>query len=121
VETGPAGAEAVLRNRVPHAVPTGAFGRRELRLVVSGPGGERVFRRSRRAGEALAPGADWRVPLDPALGEPETLRVRLERFDSGEGAFRTLLEAPPGDPGGADRGVQDRDRLTSAPRKGAGR
>jgi hypothetical protein len=51
------GLEIEVRNGLPHAIPTGAFGRREARVRVSWPGGERSQELRADLDQAIAAGA----------------------------------------------------------------
>lgn len=85
-----------LWNRVPHDLPTGAFGRREVRLVARWARGERVESRSRRLGEALGSGEDWKVRFRLPEGvDPSVVEIRLERWDAGAADWQALLVRPP--------------------------
>jgi hypothetical protein len=75
-------------NRMPHALPTGAFGRREARVRA----GDTEVRLNARAGEAIPAGATRRFELRaPADAEPV-----LERRDPRSGAYERLAPEPPG-------------------------
>jgi hypothetical protein len=83
-----------LHNGLPHDLPTGDFGRRELRVVARWPGGEEARSRARRRGEALAAGTTWRadVALPPGTGAGE-VETWLERWDTGSASWQVLARA----------------------------
>jgi len=93
------GALAVrVENRLPHALPTGAFGRREVKLFASWPGGAREVELAARPGAPLAAGQARvvRLPLDAtARGKP--IAISLRRFDPAARTWQELAhgEAPP--------------------------
>jgi hypothetical protein len=86
-------------NRLPHALPTGSFGRRELRLFATWPGGESAHAFAARPGGALAAGAARAVeiPLLPAARTAQ-VTVSLRRFDPASREWREIAraESPPG-------------------------
>jgi hypothetical protein len=84
-----------LHNDLPHDLPTGEFGRRELRIVARWPGGTQALHRVRRAGEALPAGASWRGALAlPGPPPPGGVEVVLERWDPGRATWQLLARAP---------------------------
>ena len=86
-----------VENRLPHALPTGSFGRREIRLFVAWPGGGRgarlrgaarlVARRGRDAHGRAAGGR--RGESRPALGLAAALRPRAPRVAGPGRGLRT--------------------------------
>jgi len=71
-----------VENRLPHALPTGSFGRREVRLFVAWPGGGSEHAFAARPGASLAAGATRALEVrlrGAALRAP--LSVALRRFD----------------------------------------
>jgi hypothetical protein len=87
-----------VENRMPHALPTGAFGRREVKLFASWPGGSSEVAFAARPGAPLAAGEARvvQVPLGPgARGAAVT--VSLRRFDPASREWRELARsaAPP--------------------------
>jgi hypothetical protein len=94
------GAETVqvrVRNRLPHALPTGAFGRRQVRLALRHGGASVHVPLADAPRHPLAPGETRRLEValpggaDLAGGE---LEVSLERFDHASGAWQRLTAAP---------------------------
>jgi hypothetical protein len=89
------GALAVrVENRLPHALPTGSFGRREVRLLVTWPGGsaEHVF--AARPGASLAAGETRTLELPLAAAAwSAPLSVALRRFDPARREWQELVEA----------------------------
>jgi len=84
VSVRPRGDGAVVRveNHMPHALPTGAYGRRRVRAVVAWPGGrvERLVAGGRADPIPAGASREWPVAL-PSGVEPGDVRVRLERWD----------------------------------------
>jgi hypothetical protein len=81
-------------NRLPHALPTGSFGRREVRLLVSWPGGSAEHPVASRPGASLAAGATRTLELPlagPARSAP--LSVALRRLDPGRRDWQELVSA----------------------------
>lgn len=79
-------------NRLPHALPTGSFGRRELRVRALWEGGEVSRSRSRRLDGPVASGETWRLELplpEGSLGKP--VAVSLERYDASAAGWRELV------------------------------
>jgi hypothetical protein len=87
-----------IENRLPHALPTGSFGRREVRLFATWAGGEREALVAARPGNALPAGGQRTalIPLD-ATGRTERVTVSLRRFDPGARTWEELAraESPP--------------------------
>jgi hypothetical protein len=86
--------EVRVENRLPHALPTGSFGRREVKLVASWPDGTRELAVAARPGSALAAG-DARVlalPL-PASARGAVTRLSLRRFDPASRSWQELAHA----------------------------
>jgi hypothetical protein len=81
-------------NRLPHALPTGSFGRREVKLFASWPGGMREVGFAVQPGSPLAAGdaREVELPLDPdARGAP--VAVSLQRFDPATRTWQELARA----------------------------
>ncbi len=79
-----------VRNKMPHALPTGAFGHREARLRA----GEQVIRLRADLDQSVPAGQVRRFEL---VAGPET-QVVLERRDARTGAYERLAPAPEGAP-----------------------
>jgi len=87
-----------VENRLPHALPTGSFGRREVKLFASWPGGSSEVAFAARPETPLAAGEARvvQVPLGAgARGAPVV--VSLRRFDPASREWQELArgEAPP--------------------------
>jgi hypothetical protein len=80
-----------VHNHLPHAIPTGAFGRRELRLRVSWPGGEAVERLRADLDQAIAAQA-VRAFGFPQIPPAAAVRVVLERWSPGQAGYQPLAE-----------------------------
>jgi hypothetical protein len=85
-------------NRLPHALPTGSFGRREVEIFATWPGGVRQVVFATRPGSPLAAGEarEVELPLESAArGTP--VAVSLRRFDPATRTWQELAhaEAPP--------------------------
>jgi hypothetical protein len=100
----PAGGRAVrvrVENRLPHALPTGRFGRREVRLVAAWPGGDLERSRVRSLGQALAAGEVWEERLElPAGVGVDAVALRLERWDHAAEDWRVIARHPETSPPG---------------------
>ena len=87
-----------VRSKLPHALPTGSFGRREVRVFASWPGGEREVTFASRPGSAL-PAGETRVVQVPLGSDARSapVAVSLRRFDPASGDWQELArrEAPP--------------------------
>jgi hypothetical protein len=83
-----------VENRLPHALPTGAFGRREVKLFAAWPGGAREAAFAARPGAPLAAGAARVVelPLD-ATARGQAVTVSLRRFDPASRTWQELARA----------------------------
>jgi len=93
------GLEVTVGNRLPHALPTGQFGRRQLALDVVWPGGNRRTAFVDSPAGALAAGEQRPVTLElPAEALAAPLRVSLVRFDHALGEWSeitsTAIAAP---------------------------
>lgn len=82
----PAGSPPALRvrveNRLPHALPTGRFGRRRVRVVAEWEGTRAALPLDRALGEAIPAGATRDLTLSlPASARGAPRSVRLERWD----------------------------------------
>jgi hypothetical protein len=81
-------------NRLLHAIPTGQFGRREIRVRAEWPGGHLEERRVRGLGQAVPAGGRWEVRMELPRDVPmERVEVRLERWNRGSGDWRILVRA----------------------------
>ncbi len=87
-----------VENRLPHALPTGSFGRREVRLFVSWPGGATELPFAARPGTPLEARSarTVAVPLD-ASARAAAVTVSLRRFEPASRTWQELahLESPP--------------------------
>ena len=92
--SAPGGAAiARVANELPHALPTGRFGRRELRLVASWPGGRAERQWVRSLGQAIEAGAVLEMELPVPRDERGGVRLRLERWDHAAQDWSPLAEA----------------------------
>jgi hypothetical protein len=85
-------------NRLPHALPTGSFGRREVRIFTSWDGGSRESAFAARPASPLAAGEtrEVEIPLErSARGAP--VAVSLRRFEPATRTWQELahVDAPP--------------------------
>jgi hypothetical protein len=84
-------------NGLPHALPTGSFGRREVRVFASWPGGASDAPFAARPSSALPAGEERSVelPLDEAARHAP-IAVSLRRFDPASRGWQELVrsEAP---------------------------
>jgi hypothetical protein len=94
LERGPAALGVRVENHAPHALPTGSFGRREVRLFVTWPGGSAEHAFAARPGASLAAGETrtLEVPLPDGAG-PGPVTVVLRRFDPARREWQDLVEA----------------------------
>jgi hypothetical protein len=86
--------EVRVENHLPHALPTGSFGRREVKLVASWPGGtsERVV--AARPGSSLAAGAVRILELPLAADARGAITtLSLQRFDPASRSWQGLAHA----------------------------
>jgi nitrate/TMAO reductase-like tetraheme cytochrome c subunit len=116
-EGGRRALEVTVSNGLPHALPTGSFGRREVRIAARWAGGSHEARRSRALGEAIPSGGEWRTRIAlPAGVDPAGVEVALERWDRQGQAWQTLARAGAGSPapGATGAGRKETDRLASA-------
>jgi hypothetical protein len=83
-----------VENRLPHALPTGSFGRREVKLLVRWPGGSAEHAFAARPGASLAAGGTRKLEL-PLAAEARRgpLTVALRRFDPARREWQDLVEA----------------------------
>jgi hypothetical protein len=83
-----------VENRLPHALPTGSFGRREVTLLVDWPGGSAQHAVAARPGQSLASGAarTFEIPLLPDA-QNAALTVSLRRFDPAQANWQQLVRA----------------------------
>jgi nitrate/TMAO reductase-like tetraheme cytochrome c subunit len=99
--TGARALRVRVENRLPHALPTGRFGRREIRLVAAWPGGGLERSRVRSLGQALAAGGVWEEQLElPAGVAAERIALRLERWDHAAESWRVVAQHPAASPSG---------------------
>ena len=86
-----------VENRLPHALPTGSFGRREVELLVAWPGGSRAHAFAARPGSALdaSDSRTLEIPLE-AAARSGPVTVSLRRFDPARREWQELVrgEAP---------------------------
>jgi hypothetical protein len=94
LERGERGLVVRVENRLPHALPTGSFGRREVKLFASWPGGARELPVAARPGSALAAGGArvLELPLD-AAARRAPIAVSLRRYDPAARAWQELARA----------------------------
>lgn len=94
LERRPAALVVRVENRLPHALPTGSFGRREVKLLVRWPGGSAEHAFAARPGASLAAGATRTLEL-PLAAEARSapLSVALRRFDPARREWQDLAEA----------------------------
>jgi len=83
-----------VRNGLPHAIPTGTFGRREARLRVSWSGGEREIRLRRDLGERIEAGSRRVFELD-GIPAGAAFSAALERRRP-DGIFEPIAQLPAG-------------------------
>ncbi|MFQ5514686.1 MAG: multiheme c-type cytochrome [Myxococcota bacterium] len=83
-----------ITNKLPHGVPTGAFGRREARLRVRWPDGE-ALRLLRADLDQAIPAGESRLFELTEVPPAVPLEVVLERFDPRDGRYVRLAPAPP--------------------------
>jgi nitrate/TMAO reductase-like tetraheme cytochrome c subunit len=79
-----------LRNGLPHAIPTGTFGRREARVRVSWPGGERTLLLRRDLDQRIDAGAARTFEF-PDVPAGAAARAVLERRQP-DGSFEPIAE-----------------------------
>jgi hypothetical protein len=80
-------------NRLPHAIPTGDYGRRTARIRVHWPGGEASELLHADRGHAIAAGETRRFEF-PQIPRNASPTVVLERRDPDTGEFQRLAPAP---------------------------
>jgi hypothetical protein len=94
LERRPAALLVRVENRLPHALPTGSFGRREVRLFVAWPGGSSEHAFAARPGASLAAGETRTVELPVAAAASRgPLSVALRRFDPARREWQDLVAA----------------------------
>lgn len=97
--------DIVVENDLPHALPTGRFGRRQIEIALDWPGGSIAEPLARQPLDPIAPGRSRTRHLTlpgSAAGQPVTLSLR--RFDHGDEGFADLLRVEvPADPDGPIR------------------
>jgi len=94
LERRPAALVVRVENRLPHALPTGSFGRREVKLFVTWPGGSAEHAFAARPGASLAAGETrtLELPLE-AAARRGPLSVALRRFDPARREWQDLVGA----------------------------
>jgi nitrate/TMAO reductase-like tetraheme cytochrome c subunit len=82
-----------VENDVPHGLPTGRFGRREVRLVARWPGGQVERSLVRNLGQALPAGGvrEERIQLPMGVA-PADVAVQLERWDHAADGWSLVAE-----------------------------
>ena len=91
---GPTRVRVTLGNRLPHALPTGSFGRRQLAVAASWSGGERQTLVVDAPARALATGEVRSVTLElPPEARGLPLRVELRRFEHARGGWSAIAAA----------------------------
>lgn len=82
-------------NRLPHALPTGAFGRRQLRVVARRDASETsaLLVASRREAVPAGEARTLTLPLPVGGDAPGDVEVSLERFDHARGSWERLVRA----------------------------
>lgn len=98
LEVDGSGSRARVRitNRMPHTLPTGAFGKRRIRLALAWPGGSEAHVVAGGSEGPLAAGESIEVPVRLPTGVTlDDLRVRLERWDRTGERWATLVAHPP--------------------------
>lgn len=91
--------EATVHNELPHALPTGRFGRREVRLHLAWPGGGLDEKLGAQPADPLGAGQSRTIRLRlPPQARGAELSVSLQRFDHAEHGFVKLVgqELPAG-------------------------
>jgi hypothetical protein len=92
--------EVTIENGLPHALPTGQFGRRQLAVEVAWPGGARREAVVDSPARALAPGERRGLRFEvPAAARAEPLRVSLQRFDHARSGWSEIASATVAAPG----------------------
>jgi len=90
---------AVVRvdNRMPHDLPTGAFGRRVIRVAATWPGGQATRVLAGGSAGSLEAGETRELTLAVPRGvRPADLHIRLERWDRKHELWTVLVEDEPG-------------------------
>ena len=88
--------EAAVANHLPHALPTGQFGRRQLAIVARWPGGEHreTFVHSRT--DAISPGGTRTVSIElPLEARGKQVEIALLRYDHATGGWSEIAHAAP--------------------------
>jgi nitrate/TMAO reductase-like tetraheme cytochrome c subunit len=83
-----------VESRLPHALPTGAFGRREVKLFVSWAGGEEAYAFASQPQRVLGAGQSrsLALPLPPAA-RSHPLTVSLRRYEPAERGWQELVRS----------------------------
>lgn len=90
----PEGLRVTVRNRLPHALPTGRFGRRALSLLVEWPGGRSETTWNVALGEAIPSDGSRDLALAlPPQARSGSLAVLLRRFDHRLGDWSLLARS----------------------------
>jgi nitrate/TMAO reductase-like tetraheme cytochrome c subunit len=88
--------EARVENHLPHALPTGQFGRRQLALVARWEGGERREPLVRSRGDAIPPGGRRTAAIElPPEARGKRVDVALLRYDHATGGWSEVAHAVP--------------------------
>jgi hypothetical protein len=85
-----------VENRLPHALPTGQFGRRQLAFEVRWAHGERREPFVRARGDAIAPGGTRTASIElPPEARGKRVEVALVRYDHATGGWSEVARAAP--------------------------
>jgi hypothetical protein len=88
--------EVTIANAMPHALPTGRFGRREVALRVETPGGAQTLVVAGTLAGRIEAGEERPLVVTlPAGADPRTATATLVRWDRSAGAWRPLVSASP--------------------------
>jgi hypothetical protein len=85
---------AVVENRLPHELPTGQFGRRQLAIAAGWPGGERRETLVPSRADAIPPGGSRMIAIDlPPGARGRAVTVTLLRYDHATGGWGEIARA----------------------------
>jgi hypothetical protein len=88
--------EARVENRLPHALPTGQFGRRQLALAARWEGGERQAPLVRSRGDAIPSGGTRTATIElPPEARGKRVDVIVLRYDHATGGWSEIAHAVP--------------------------